>query len=170
MSFAQQRLWFLQQFEPDSAAYNIPLAVQVDGPLDAAALETALAAVVARHEVLRSAIDSIDGRSHLQIEPAAACDFESHDLHDVAEDDRTNRVAWLLDREAQKPFDLRRAPLIRAMLIRLSPARHVFAATLHHLVGDEWSLDVLVGDLGRRRRGRRRGPGAGLADPADPGR
>jgi hypothetical protein len=137
-SFAQQRLWFLERFEPGSAVYNIPLAVRLRGPLDPAAVAGALRRIVLRHEALRTTFAVEDNEVvqviHLELGPAWR-EVELTGEHVLAE---------CLAEEARKPFDLSEGPLLSAVLWRLSAEDHVLQLTVHHIVSDGWSLGVLV--------------------------
>ncbi|MGH3878566.1 MAG: MupA/Atu3671 family FMN-dependent luciferase-like monooxygenase [Actinophytocola sp.] len=141
LSFAQQRLWYLDQLVPGDVAYNNTVALRMRGTLDTAALHGALRAVVGRHEVLRTTFETtVDGpiqivhsglEVHLPVREAAAGD-----------------VARLATDFAREPFDLTRGPLVRAQLLRISAEEHVLLLCLHHIVSDGWSAGVLCGELG----------------------
>ncbi|HSL81347.1 MAG TPA: amino acid adenylation domain-containing protein, partial [Thermoanaerobaculia bacterium] len=144
--------------DPGSAAYNLPLAVSLRGPLDARALARALAGLVARHESLRTAFAAgPDGRPEQRIAPAAAAPglacLSWIDLSRLAEAARRPAAERLAGAEAARPFDLARAPLLRARCLRLGAAEHLLLVTLHHAVSDEWSLAVMVGELAALYRG-----------------
>ncbi|WAP60337.1 amino acid adenylation domain-containing protein [Streptomyces sp. S465] len=140
-SFAQRRIWFLQQLDPDSNAYNLPLVQRLRGLLDAPALERALALVVARHEALRTVFDTADGEPLQRVLPAP-----EHILrHARAGSDED--AARLVRDEIAAPFDLATGPVIRALLIRLGDDDHVLAVTVHHVAGDGWSFGLLQHEL-----------------------
>jgi amino acid adenylation domain-containing protein len=141
-SFQQERLWLLQQMEPESSAMNMSAALALDGRLDVPALSRAIAAVVDRHAVLRTTF-TVEGEELRQrVGPVAAFALAAED---VADDDAvTRRVA----EETQRVFDLRRGPLFRAALLRRSPQRHVLIIALHHIIGDGWSIGVFARELG----------------------
>jgi len=147
LSFAQQRLWFLEQVEPGTPVYLIPAAVRLSGPLDAGALEDALNEVVRRHEVLRTTF-ALEGDLPVQvIAPELALPLERHDLTDLA---ATGREAALRDQavaEARRSFDLERGPLLRARLLRTGEEEHLLLLTLHHIVADGWSLGILLREV-----------------------
>ncbi len=147
LSFAQERLWFLDQLAPGLAVYNMPLALRLAGPLDRAALGRALSGVVARHEALRTAVRSISGRPVPAVAGAAPVPLPLADLGALPEERRAAEAARLASEEAARPFDLGRAPLLRARLLRLGEAAHEFLLTLHHIACDGWSLGVLAGEL-----------------------
>jgi amino acid adenylation domain-containing protein len=146
-SYAQQRLWLVEQLEPGAAAYNIPSAARLRGRLDAEALCEALREIVRRHESLRTRFTSADGRPVQVIEPGVEFDVPVVDLTGMSEAEREERAKGLAREEARRPFDLTRAPLMRAALLRLSDEEHVLLLTLHHIVSDGWSTGVLVREL-----------------------
>src|SRR5262245_7042962 len=147
LSFAQERLWFLDRMEL-GAAYNVPLALRLEGALDAAALERAIAAMLHRHESLRTRFEYRDGQAVQVIEAAAAFGLPVEDLGALAEPERWPRVQELMRAEATHRFDLTRGPLFRALLVRLAAHDHVLLVTQHHAVTDGWSLGILVRELG----------------------
>jgi amino acid adenylation domain-containing protein len=147
LSFAQQRLWFLSQLEPESVAYHSPLAVRLTGRLDVAAVEFALNAVVERHEVLRTTFPTVDGTPVQAIAPALGVPVRLVDLTGV--DDAEAAARHYAARDARRPFDLANGPLVRATLMRLAPDTHLFVLTLHHVVADGWSLGVLAREFGQ---------------------
>jgi amino acid adenylation domain-containing protein len=156
-SFAQQRVWFLEQLEPGSRAYHIPVAIRMSGPLGAQALEAALAAVVRRHEVLRTSFAAEDAQPIQVIRPAASATavirLPTVDLHGLPEREQQAQV-WRLSVEgARRPFDLTRGPLLRATLLRLGATEHILALVLHHIVFDGWSMGVLMRELSQLYRG-----------------
>ncbi|HKV12758.1 MAG TPA: amino acid adenylation domain-containing protein [Thermoanaerobaculia bacterium] len=141
LSFAQQRLWFLWQLEPESPAYNSPKALRMRGPLDVPALERTLDEIVRRHEVLRTTFPSTDGRPVQRIDPEARPGLPVHDLS--ADPDREERARAAFRAEAQRPFDLAREIPIRTRLLVLGPEDHVLLLTTHHIASDGWSVAVL---------------------------
>jgi amino acid adenylation domain-containing protein/non-ribosomal peptide synthase protein (TIGR01720 family) len=147
LSFAQQRLWFLHEFEPDSVEYVTPMALRLRGALDLAALNAALTALVARHESLRTTFEDVDGRGVQIIHPPRPVDVPVLDLTGVDEPNREADLHAVLAAEAQRPFDLRRGPLLRTRLVRLADDDHVLTLMLHHIVTDGWSSGVLTEDL-----------------------
>ncbi|GAA2784065.1 hypothetical protein GCM10010521_73150 [Streptomyces rameus] len=147
MSHAQQRLWFLQEFEPGGAEYVTALALRLRGTLDTRALRAALGAVVARHESLRTTFDSIDGHGIQIVHPPQDVPLNERDLSRVPDAEREAALRRLLAEERARPFDLREGPLLRAGLVRLAEDDHVLGLALHHIVTDGWSTSVLLGDL-----------------------
>ncbi|HSF41610.1 MAG TPA: amino acid adenylation domain-containing protein [Thermoanaerobaculia bacterium] len=148
LSFAQQRLWFIDQLQPGSTNYNIPLAVRLRGPLDPAALAASLGTVVARHEVLRTTFELRDlesGEPVQIIAPAAPRPLPVIDLSALP--GPAGAAARLAAEEASRPFDLARGPLMRSLLLRLEPGEHALLLTFHHAISDGWSTGVLVREL-----------------------
>jgi amino acid adenylation domain-containing protein/FkbM family methyltransferase len=158
LSFAQERLWFLERLKPGSAFYNVAWALRLRGELDAAALERALGAVVRRHDVLRTAFPEVGGAPVQVVAPFRGLALAAEE---VAGGDGPAREAELGRRmaaEAQRPFDLAAGPLLRARLLRVDARDHVLLVCMHHAVTDGWSLRVLRADLaelyGAFREGR----------------
>jgi alpha-ketoglutarate-dependent taurine dioxygenase len=143
LSFAQRRLWFLAQLQPDSAFYNVATAFRIAGPLNTAALEAAIDALVMRHESLRTVFGVVDDEPVQIITEKQANVFSFIDLSNGSEAEARD----LLKREAQQPFDLSRGPLFKATLVRLGPNDHVLLINLHHIVSDGWSAAILFRDL-----------------------
>jgi amino acid adenylation domain-containing protein/non-ribosomal peptide synthase protein (TIGR01720 family) len=147
LSFAQQRLWFLDQLEPGSSAYNIPMAMRLVGRLDVAALERSLNEVVRRHEVLRTTFAEGDGQAVQIIKPSLTLTLPAEDLTGLPESERESETKRLAAQEAQAPFSLTEGPLIRAKLLRLGRQGHVLLVTVHHIVFDGWSTGVLLKEV-----------------------
>jgi amino acid adenylation domain-containing protein len=142
LSFAQLRLWFLDQLTPGSAAYNIAVAVRLRGELDASALQRSVDGIVQRHEVLRTVFKQTDGWPSQVILPPAPVPIPTVDLTHLSPDLRESKALALAAAEAQKPFALAKGPLFRAQLLRLGGQDHVFQFTVHHAVFDGWSIGV----------------------------
>ncbi|MCU0688050.1 MAG: amino acid adenylation domain-containing protein, partial [Polyangiaceae bacterium] len=147
LSFAQERMWFLERLQAGGAAYNIAAALRVRGEPNAGLLEAALRAVGARHESLRTSVGEADGLPVQLIAPEPSLPLRRLDLSGVPDRERGERLRVALADEARQPFDLRRGPLLRATLVRLGPEEHALAVVMHHLVSDGWSLGVLVREL-----------------------
>jgi len=164
LSFAQERLWILDRFEPENPAYNMPFPVRLRGTLDPAALRWSLRRLVERHESLRTTFHSRGGKPVQRIAPELPLELPRIDLSELDPEARgRERERWT--REASlAPFDLERGPLLRAWLLRLGPEEHTLAFTVHHSVCDGWSLGVLIRELGAFYRSAVAGvdPGAGL--------
>ncbi|NIF18293.1 non-ribosomal peptide synthetase [Pantoea sp. Cy-639] len=144
-SLAQNRLWLLWQLQPQSAAYNIPAGLHLRGELDEAALEASFKALVARHESLRTLFDEVDGQALQRVLPQMPLTLQRYDLEGLAPDE----VAARREDEAQQPFDLRQGPLLRVTLARLGDEEHQLWVTLHHIVADGWSLNILLDEFAR---------------------
>ncbi|AKT41192.1 non-ribosomal peptide synthetase [Chondromyces crocatus] len=147
LSFAQQRLWFLDQLQPGSPFYNIPEAVRLRGPIDVDALRRCLAEVVRRHEALRTTFGVVDGRPVQIVVPDVRADLPLIDLRPVAFEQRDAALAGHLTRASQQPFDLTVGPLVRATLFRLDEASHVLLLVTHHSIADGWSMGVFVREI-----------------------
>jgi amino acid adenylation domain-containing protein len=148
LSFAQQRLWFLDQLEPGLVAYNIPAAVRLLGQVDTAVLNWSLNEIVRRHESLRTTFDSVAGQPVQIIAPSLELSIRIVDLTGISDELRETEAMRLSQEEAQRPFDLIRGPLIRAVLLRLRSEEHVLIVTMHHIISDGWSQDILKKELG----------------------
>jgi len=147
LSFAQQRLWFLEQWEPGGTAYLLPYAWRFHGPLDVGALEASLTVLVARHDSLRTACAVLDEQPIQMIAPATPVSLPVRDLTAFPESGRDEEVHRLMHQEAQLPFDLTTGPLWRGQLLRLGPVDHVLLLTLHHIITDGWSMGILFSEL-----------------------
>ncbi|HET7863544.1 MAG TPA: condensation domain-containing protein, partial [Burkholderiaceae bacterium] len=149
LSFAQQRLWFLDQFDRAAgAAYHIPHALRLRGDLDRTALRATLDRIVQRHENLRTTFVAIDGTPSQRIAPSdAGFHLVEHDLRGRPEAEQAAGVAATGDDEARTPFDLSAGPLIRGRLLQLDESDHVLLVTLHHIVSDAWSSGVLMREV-----------------------
>ncbi|WP_024642416.1 condensation domain-containing protein, partial [Pseudomonas syringae] len=147
LSFGQQRLWFLAQMEGASAAYHIPAGLSLHGNLNLKALQRALERIVARHEGLRTTfMQGDDGQPVQRISPAdTGFNLQMHDLQGLA--DAEEKLQALASEESLQSFDLQQGPLIRGRLIRMAEDHHVLLLTLHHIVSDGWSVDVLTHEL-----------------------
>ncbi len=143
LSFAQQRLWFLDQLEPNSPLYNIPSVARLTGVLDVAALERALNAIVARHESLRARFVSRMGEPAQIIDETADLRLQVRDLTGCTEEE----LRRLMREETQRPFNLGADRLVRVSLLRLKAEEHVFMVTMHHIVSDEWSYGIFYREL-----------------------
>ena len=140
LSFAQQRLWFLDQLEPGSPMYNVHSAVRLQGRIDVEALQHSFAFMVQRHETLRTTFQLRNGTPVQVIQPQAGLVIERYDLEE-------NTLSDILEEEALKPFDLARGPLLRGKLLRLGADDQVLSFTMHHIVSDGWSMGVLISEV-----------------------
>ncbi|MEM7346461.1 MAG: amino acid adenylation domain-containing protein, partial [Chloroflexota bacterium] len=149
LSFAQQRLWFLEQLDGPNAAYNMPLALQLTGQLNHSALIEALQLIIDRHEVLRTRFIRVDGEPRQIIASALAVQLPIIDISSLSAIQQTKKVEQLAINETQTPFNLRTGPLIRGLLIQKSPEDsetpvHILLTTVHHIVADGWSMGILL--------------------------
>jgi hypothetical protein len=147
LSFAQERLWFVQQLQPQNTAYLLGQAFALRGPLDAAALAAAWGDVVNRHEGLRTGFPEQAGRAAVVTLPAAELAMVSEDLSALAPSEQAARVAARTREVLETPFDLARPPLVRIRLLKLGPQEQRLLFCVHHLVFDGWSIGILLGDL-----------------------
>ncbi len=147
LSFAQMRLWFLDQMEPGSALYNIPTAVRLQGNLDIASLDKSLNKIIERHEVLRTTFMAIDGKPQQHIAPKLHLAVPVALLDHLPETEAVEEAEKIADTEAQTPFDLANGPLIRAKLIKIGLNDHVLVLTLHHIISDGWSVGALIREM-----------------------
>src|SRR5215207_8531804 len=147
MSFAQQRLWFLDQLEPGNPIYNMPAALNLEGRVDVALLERCLNEVVERHEVLRTKFVAVDGEPRQLILPALKLTLPVIDLQGLAPAEREERARELSVAEARRGFDLGAGPLLRALMLRLEDERHLLLITLHHIVADGWSTGIFAREV-----------------------
>ncbi|TCP59054.1 amino acid adenylation domain-containing protein [Tumebacillus sp. BK434] len=141
LSFAQERLWFLDQLHPDSVTYNIPVVLQIKGNLEPDVLCRCLEAVVKRHESLRTTFKIVDGQPKQIITNEGNVPLPVSDVQSVAE----ARAAAL--EEARTPFSLAEGPLLRAKLLRLGPVEHMLLLTMHHIITDEWSMGIFIEEM-----------------------
>ncbi|MDY7096364.1 MAG: amino acid adenylation domain-containing protein, partial [Acidobacteriota bacterium] len=147
LSFAQRRMWFLEQLEPDAAAYNIPLPLRAEGPLDQRLVESSLNRIQHRHETLRTRFGEVDGRPVQIIDEPRDRMLPVVDLVGLAPDAREQEVLRLASVDGQRPFDLVHGPLMRACLVRLEEQVSAVLFNMHHIVSDGWSLNVLVEEV-----------------------
>ena len=161
LSYAQERLWFLDQFEPGSTSYNMPGAVRLTGELDVKLLERSLNEIIRRHEVLRTTFRTVDGEPEQIIAPSLDLEIVSIDLRGLSAERRESKIQHHLEEDTQKPFDLAQGPLVRASLLCLGETEHILLFTLHHIISDGWSIAILVREFITLYEAYR----AGLASP-----
>ncbi|HEX7240168.1 MAG TPA: amino acid adenylation domain-containing protein, partial [Longimicrobiaceae bacterium] len=147
LSFAQQRLWVVDRIEPDSPAYNMPFPLRLRGGLELPVLRASLDALVERHESLRTTFPEEGGRPVQVVHPAAPVPLPMVDLRGLPEEARQPEAKRLSGAEAMRPFDLARGPVLRSTLVCLDEEDHVLLFTLHHIVSDGWSMQVLVREV-----------------------
>ncbi len=161
LSFAQRRLWFIDQMGEAGAVYNIPCALRIRGTLDVTALHDALRTVVQRHEVLRTPLVAVSGEAVPRLLEAFDLPLEVHNLASLAE--RDAEAQRRIDEEATRPFDLAVDLFLRAQLLRLSGHEHLLLMTVHHIAADGWSMGVLLGEIAEAYNARVLGREARLA-------
>ena len=147
LSLAQERLWFLQQLDPERVVNHCPCHLRIKGPLNVHALEQALDGVVQRHEVLRTCFPSLAGRPVARVAPHRPLVLEQVDLSGLPPGERESEARRLALAEARQAFDLERGPLVRVRLVRLGSEDHLLLRTMHHIVFDDWSDEVLTREL-----------------------
>jgi fengycin family lipopeptide synthetase B len=147
LSFAQERMWFLEQLTPGTAAYHVTLALRLRGLLDETALAAGLSALVARHDVLRTSFPSIEGRPRAVVSPPGPVPLGIHDLQSSSSADQLKEAQRLAAADTTAPFDLAHGPLLRITLLRLAADDHALLITLHHLVTDGESAPLLFRDV-----------------------
>ncbi len=153
LSFAQQRLWFVMQLDPNDASYNIHRVLRIKGALDVQRLQHAIERVCARHESLRTSFAVTEGRPRQSIAPPGPVPLPVVALDHTPEAAREDRLQALLIDAVRRPFDLATGPVLRAQLVRLAPDEHVLVLALHHIVADEWSLRLLSEEIDAAYRG-----------------
>ncbi|MBW4685858.1 MAG: amino acid adenylation domain-containing protein [Komarekiella atlantica HA4396-MV6] len=147
LSFAQQRLWFLDQLEPNNPFYNIAAAVRLEGQLNIGALEQSFNEIISRHEALRTNFQTIEGQAIAIISEAISLILPTFDISELPLNLQEAEVKKQASQEAQKPFDLKSDLLLRVKLLRLNQQEHIILLTMHHIVSDGWSIDILVREL-----------------------
>ncbi|MBB4770700.1 amino acid adenylation domain-containing protein, partial [Xanthomonas arboricola] len=162
LSYAQQRLWFIDRLEGDSAQYNMPMQLRLRGALDPVALQTALDSVVERHEILRTTYHAVDDGAVQVVHAARPLRIERVDLTALAAAERERELASLARGQARRGFDLERDPSLRCTLVRLGSEDHALLLTLHHIASDGWSNEVLVRECLASYTAHRRGEPAAL--------
>src|SRR5262245_14941912 len=164
LSFAQQRLWFLDQLSPGQSYYNVPAALRLSGRLVYSALANGLAEVVRRQEILRTSFELVDRQPAQRIHPSVNLALPLIDLQELSEDRREEAARNIVTAEVIRPFSLDKAPLIRAGLLRLSPSIHIFVLTRHHIISDAWSTGLLINEVAECYRSFYAGQKPSLAD------
>jgi amino acid adenylation domain-containing protein len=147
LSFAQQRLWFMDRLEPDSDFYNVPAAVRLKGHLNVKALQESFNEIARRHETLRTHFKISVGEPEQIITPAQGLELTITDLSQLSTAEREARVLSLTTEEARRPFKLSIGPLFRVSLLRLGPDEHVLLVTMHHIISDGWSMSIFIREM-----------------------
>jgi len=146
-SFAQERLWFLDQLEPGTAAYNLVRAFRITGPLNVQAMTSAIAAVVRRHESLRTVFENVEGSARQVVLSDVNVDVPIVNLTDLPESERRPSALRIASDLGKKPFDLTRGPLFRTMLLQLDRDQYIMVLSMHHIITDGWSISILFREL-----------------------
>ncbi|NET61735.1 MAG: non-ribosomal peptide synthetase, partial [Symploca sp. SIO2E6] len=147
LSFAQQRIWFLEQTRLTGNAYHIPLTIHLMGQLDEVALEQSLNQIIARHETLRTTFSSVNDRPVQVIKPPFELGLPKKDLSGLTPSQQKVELQQLLEKENEQQFNLEVDPPIRAQLLKLGSTEHLLQVTLHHIASDGWSMTVLTKEL-----------------------
>ncbi len=164
LSFAQQRLWLLDQLEPDDTSYIISRAIRARGALDVGTLERSLKEITRRHEALRTTFTVVDGEQVQVIAPTMDVELPVKDLSGLPQTERQAQAMQLAKEDARRPFDLERGPLFRAKLLRLGEGEHLLLLAMHHIVSDGWSMGVFWRELGALYEAFSRGEPSPLAE------
>ncbi|ARU63054.1 hypothetical protein CBW65_20300 [Tumebacillus avium] len=164
LSFSQQRLWFIDQLEPNSSVYNIPISVRLNGRFDAEILKRSFAELLRRHESLRTNVITRDGVGEQVIRGTAELELPFHDISQLPEGERDAQLLRLLADVVQQPFSLADDLLIRAALIRTGTDEHVVAVTMHHIISDGWSLGLFIREMGQLYNAFAKGEESSLAE------
>ncbi len=147
LSFAQERIWFMEQMEAGTFIHNFPFTFQIEGPLDIEILRRALNKIVQRHETLRTSFQAVDGRPAQSIAEQITFLLPLVDMGHLSDDEWSEKVKQLSEKEAREPFDISMAPLLRATVFRRDDRRHALMFCLHHIISDTESIAVLVNEL-----------------------
>ncbi|MEK6284011.1 MAG: condensation domain-containing protein, partial [Acidobacteriota bacterium] len=147
LSYAQQRLWFLEKISPEQAIYNVPLSVRLSGALDVAALEQTLQQIIDRHEVLRTRFVEVKGEPRQQIAAQQEFRIKVVNLSHLPAGDGERTARELAQQEAQRGFDLASGPLLRASVLKLAEQEQIVLLLMHHIISDGWSLGVLLREV-----------------------
>ena len=166
LSFAQQRLWFLDRLEPGLATYVLPASVRLRGPIDLPSFQRALDEVIRRHEALRTTFIVRDGQPLQMIHEARSQPLTFEDLSFLDDETRARTLRQRETAEANSPFDLERGPLLRARLLRTATDEHLFLLTTHHIISDGWTIGVLLRELLALHDAFRRNTASSLSEPA----
>ncbi|MGH9762830.1 MAG: condensation domain-containing protein, partial [Blastocatellia bacterium] len=164
LSFAQQRLWFLDQTAPGNAAYNIPVAVRLSGEVNEEALSQAFGEIARRYEILRTRIVTQNGKPSQEIIEGLKIDLSTADISGLLTSGKAPDAVQLSAEEAARPFSLQSAPLIRVRVLRPSPREHLLIFTMHHIVTDEWSTEILLRDMASLYRAYSQGQPSALTE------
>ena len=166
VSHSQQRVWFLRQMDPDSTAYNVAGALELIGKLDGDALERAISTIMTRHEIVRSRFVSVDGEPQCFIEEHLPFRLRRFDVSHLPPEQRAARAFERANTVGRELFDLAKAPLVRAELIRVQPDEHILCVVVDHIIADGWSIGVFMREFGALYEAETRGVRLALPPPA----
>ncbi len=147
LSFAQQRLWFVQQLDPESPVYNVPSALRIQGDLNLAGLTRSISLIVERHEILRTTYQVFNDAPFQRINPSSQLDLPISDLSNISRGHQESELLFRLEEESRIPFNLSKDPVLRAKLFRLAPQEHVLFVNIHHIACDGWSMELFFREL-----------------------
>ncbi|MHC0068973.1 condensation domain-containing protein, partial [Nostoc sp. UIC 10890] len=147
LSFSQERLWFLEYWEPNSFVYNLPIAFYLTGHVSVTVLEQSLASIIQRHDVLRTTFPSVDGQPVQVVNPYTTLALSVIDLREFSSEDQDAEIQLQTTSQIEQPFDLATGPLFRVKLLRLGEETYLLLMTIHHIVIDGWSYDILFGEM-----------------------
>jgi NRPS condensation-like uncharacterized protein len=147
-SFAQQRLWFIDRSIPGNTIYNVPTAIHLAGALNLAALERTFNEIVRRHETLRTTFMVEDGQPLQAIAPSATIPLQVLDLQHLGCEDRDVEAKRMINAQLKHAFDLSTGPLLRVTILALSDTEHILLINMHHIICDDWSLGILIREIG----------------------
>lgn len=147
VSFAQQRLWFLDQLEPNNPTYNIPDVIRINGALNIAILQRCFDEIIRRHESLRTTFKTVEGKAIQVIAPALKLEIPVIDLQEIPESSRETEALERIQKSAKQPFDLSQGPLVRATVYQLAPEEFLVLLNMHHIISDGWSTGVLIKEV-----------------------
>src|SRR6185503_7670365 len=164
LSYAQQRLWFLDKLEPLSSAYNISTVIKFEGNLQTHILRRAINEIIRRHEVLRSRYDEQSGEPFQHILPELELELAEQDLTALGEQGAYEEAIKIARQEASRGFDLRQGPMVRAKLMKTGAEEWVAVFVMHHIVSDGWSMGVMIKELGASYEGYARGAESGMKE------
>jgi amino acid adenylation domain-containing protein len=164
LSYAQQRMWVLEELTGGETAFNIALGLRVRGGLNVSGLEQTMTEVVRRHEILRTRFPELGGEPVQLVEEAVRMRLPVVDLSGLGREEREEAAQELGNEEGERRFDLRRRPAVRSVLLRLGEGEHVVLCTMHHLVADAWSFEVLRGEMSQLYGSYGKGEPSGLEE------
>ena len=165
LSFSQERIWFLDQWEPGNPAYNRPVLLQMEGPLNESALAQAVNEVLRRHEALRTIFPVENGRPLQRMQPYRPIELVPVDLGRLAPEEKEHEAMRLAVQEARRPLDLGKGPIVRATLFRLGPESQRLQLVVHHIAFDAWSASVLIDEMAQAYEAHDSGEGSDLSEP-----